>query len=400
MGEADRSGTIVEHYRVGERIGGGGMGVVYRAEDLKLGRTVALKFLSEEMARDPEALERFHREARAASALEHPGICTIHDIAAADGIPFLVMEFLEGQSLKAMIEEHALEIDLLLDLAIQVGEALEALHAVGMVHRDIKPGNIFVTSRGQAKILDFGLAKLRPAAAEEGAAVSAEKEESAAAQSGHQVGADGGKARHPAAEKRTYTGMIAGTAEYMSPEQARGQGLDARSDIYSFCVVLYEMAAGHEPFSGETSSVIRYGVLHRKPRPLRRENASLPPELESIVSRGMEKDPARRYQSMSELLAELRRLRHLHEWHEMGESLRPESAAPVAPAREQRTHLPLWVWVALVAALLFAAALVIWALRSRPAPRGSSRGQKPALAAWLPGGFQGIGAGLQLYLRS
>jgi serine/threonine protein kinase/TolB-like protein/Tfp pilus assembly protein PilF len=365
MWRADRSGTVVGHYRILERIGGGGMGVVYRAEDLKLGRTVALKFLSEEMARDPQALERFHREARAASALDHPGICTIHDIGEVDGIPFLVMEYLEGKSLKSMVEEHPLDIDLLVDLGIQVGEALEALHALGMVHRDIKPGNIFVTDRGQAKILDFGLAKLRPAAAEAG--VAAEAGEGQALISAPERGAPATAPHPPAARKQTFAGMIAGTAEYMSPEQARGEPLDARSDIFSFCVVLYEMAAGREPFTGDTSSVIRYAVLHRKPRPLRRANAALPPELERIVQRGLEKDPARRYQNMGELLADLRRLRLYRESHELGEALLPAIAPPSPPPGELHGWArSTWVWLAVATvALLLAAAAALWDLRSR-----------------------------------
>jgi TolB-like protein/Tfp pilus assembly protein PilF/predicted Ser/Thr protein kinase len=365
MAEADRTGTVVGHYRILERIGGGGMGVVYRAEDLKLGRIVALKFLSEEMARDPQALERFHREARAASALDLPGICTIHDIGGADGIPFLVMEYLEGRSLKAMVEEHPLEIDLLVDLGIQVGEALQALHAIGMVHRDIKPGNIFVTDRGQAKILDFGLAKLRPAVA--GPRIAAEAAEGERVISRLEPVPSVAPQPAPETRKQTFTGMIVGTAEYMSPEQARGEDLDARSDIYSFCVVLYEMAVGHEPFSGETSSVIRYAVLHRKAPLLRRENAALPPELERIVARGLEKDPAQRYQSMGELLVDLRRLRLYRESHELGEALLPLIAPPAAPARApQGWARSTWVWLAVAtAALLFAAAAALWDLRSR-----------------------------------
>ena len=367
MVTTDRSGTIVGHYRILERIGGGGMGVVYRAEDLKLGRTVALKFLSEEMARDPQALERFHREARAASALDHPGICTIHDIGDADGIPFLVMEYLEGKSLKTMVEEHPLGIDLLVDIGIQVGEALEALHAMGMVHRDIKPGNIFITERGQAKILDFGLAKLRPAAT--GAAAPGAEEEEEGERHGSEGTAPDGGSHTAKTRKQTFTGMIAGTAEYMSPEQARGEPLDARSDIFSFCVVLYEMAAGREPFSGDTTSVIRYAVLHRRPRPLRRENAALPPELERIVARGLEKDPARRYQTVAELLADLRRLRIYRESHELGEALLPPVAPPVVVSREpQAWARSTWVWLAVATvALLLAASAALWDLRSRTA---------------------------------
>ncbi len=363
--DTDRTGTIVGHYRIVERMGGGGMGVVYRAEDLKLGRTVALKFLSAELAHDPAALERFYREARAASALDHPGICAIHDISEADGVPFLVMEYLEGRSLKSIIEEHPLDLDSLLDLGIQIGDALDAAHAKGILHRDVKPGNIFVTNRGQAKLLDFGLAKLRPGgdgAKSEAVAVSAlEDGRPAERQPSDPSSAAGARRR-----KDTLTGMIAGTAEYMSPEQARGEELDVRSDIYSFCVVLYEMAAGREPFSGDTSSIVRYAVLHREPRPLRRENPALPPELEWVIARGMEKDREQRYPSMAELLADLRRVRFYRESAELAEAV-PPLHAPSPPKSKGRAARG-WLVVTSVALLLAAAALM-WDLRSRTEAR-------------------------------
>jgi len=365
--ETDRTGTVVGHYRIVERIGGGGMGEVYRAEDLKLGRTVALKFLSKEMSRDPAALERFHREARAASALDHPGICTIHDISEAEGVPFLVMEYLEGKSLKTMVEEHPLDLDLLLDLGIQIGDALDAAHAKGILHRDVKPGNIFVTDRGQAKLLDFGLAKWKRAGKDSTGDAGAEQPEGGApARGGRRKGEGaGGKS-----EKQTFTGMIAGTAEYMSPEQARGEELDARSDIYSFCVVLYEMAAGREPFSGDTSSVIRYAILHREAKPLRRANPALPPELERVIARGMEKDRENRYATMGELLADLRRVRFYQESAELAEAI-PLLPPPPAPRRRTRGGRG-WLALATVA-LLLAAGAMMWDLQNRPGARTAVR---------------------------
>lgn len=334
--ETDRTGTVVGHYRIVERMGGGGMGVVYRAEDLRLGRTVALKFLSTELAHDPAALDRFYREARAASALDHPGICAIHDISEVDGVPFLVMEYLEGRSLKSTIEGHPLALDLLLDLGIQIGDALNAAHAKGILHRDVKPGNIFVTDRGQAKLLDFGLAKLRPSgdgAKPEAAAVptpsagqSGEPSPSATPPASHAAGA---KSR-----KDTYTGMIAGTAGYMSPEQARGEELDVRSDIYSFCVVLYEMAAGREPFSGDTPSVIRYAIQHRKAKPLHIFDVAISPELERVIAKGMEKKREARYPSMAELLADLKRVKFYRESAQLAETL------PMQIASADKTRHP------------------------------------------------------------
>jgi len=344
------------------------MGEVYRAEDLKLGRTVALKFLSAEMSRDPAALERFYREARAASALDHPGICAIHDISEAAGVPFLVMEYLEGRSLKAMIEEHPLDLDLLLDLGIQIGDALDAAHAKGILHRDVKPGNIFVTDRGQAKLLDFGLAKWRRAEEEPGEAGGAEAGKGGGStETGGQQGegTSGRKSR-----KQTFTGMIAGTAEYMSPEQARGEELDARSDVYSFCVVLYEMGAGREPFSGDTSSVIRYAILHREAKPLRRANPALPPELERVIARGMEKDRENRYATMAELLADLRRVKFYRESAELAEAI-PPAPPPVAPRPRARGGRG-WLVLASVA-LLLAAAAMMWDFASRSGARTAVR---------------------------
>ena len=280
-------GQTISHYRILEQLGAGGMGVVFKAQDNRLERAVALKFLPENLAQQPQALKRFRREARAASALNHPGICTIYDVGEQDGQAFIAMEFIDGESLRSHIHGKPLPLDELLDLGIQIAEALDAAHAEGIIHRDIKPGNIFVTKRGRAKVLDFGLAKLVPKGI---------------------ANADADSAAAPS-DSTSVVGIISGTPSYMSPEQVRGDDLDARTDIFSLGLVLYEMATGTQAFRGGTGGAIIEAVLTRPPASVRSINPNLPPRLEAIIEKALDKDRGLRYQHAADILADLQRLK-------------------------------------------------------------------------------------------
>src|SRR5579863_2144488 len=343
-------GKTVSHFRILEKLGDGGMGVVYKAEDTRLRRLVALKFLPQELENDPQAFQRLRREAQAASALNHPNISTIHDIDEVDGQPFIAMELLEGTSLKHRIAGKPIEASTVIDLAIQVSDALDAAHAKGIIHRDIKPENIFITQRGQAKVLDFGIAKQLPARR--------------SAQLGQGATEGDTQENQPAL---TLSGSVLGTVSYMSPEQARGEKLDARTDLFSFGAVLYEMTTGQQAFPGDTSALVFDAILNREPTSVSALNSLVPQKLEEIIYKALEKDPKLRYQNAADLRTDLLRLKRDTE---TGRLTAVSGQQGVVPARAEVSRKVSWKRVAAAMALIPVVGLLAYFLRpSLPPPK-------------------------------
>ena len=313
-------GQVVSHYRVIEQIGAGGMGVVYRAEDTRLGRLLVLKFLPAALSRDPMALERFEREAKAASSMNHPGICTVYDIGEFEGQQYIAMEYLDGQPLDRFIGRKPLPLSVMLDLGVQITDAIELAHSQGILHRDIKPANIFITRRGHAKVLDFGLAKL-------------------AGDRSNVAGLDA-TAQTVGAQLLTTVGMAVGTVAYMSPEQARGEDLDTRTDLFSLGVVLHEMATGRQAFSGPTAAVVFDAILNRTPPPIVSVNPEVPLELERIIDKAIEKDRMLRYQHAADLKSDLARLKRDRESGRVSIGGLSESRSGVRPAATDSGSTP------------------------------------------------------------
>ncbi|HUI83555.1 MAG TPA: protein kinase [Candidatus Binatia bacterium] len=365
------TGSTISHYRILRKLGGGGMGVVYQAEDTELGRFVALKFLPDNVADDPQALERFRREARAASALNHPNLCTIYEIGKQDGHSYIAMEFLDGLTLKHLIAGRSLETDQVLSLGIQIADALDAAHAEGIIHRDIKPANIFVTRRSRVKILDFGLAKVTGRTAENAETLVADS----------------------SAQHLTSPGAMLGTVAYMSPEQVRGKQLDSRTDLFSFGAVLYEMATGKSPFEGATSGEICGAILHQAVRPVSQVNPEVPSQLEAIIHKALEKDRQLRYQHASEMRADLSRLsRDSSSDRGLDDSGRLRREAPPA-ASSTKT----WVVAGCAIVALLVAGLVLWRVLRRPVSSPGGPAAQTAVAV-LP--FQNAGSDKDIdYLR-